>query len=238
MKVCGIAIAVGSRSGDCAHEISARCAARRARRAASASTNQHPALCRVAAYSRPGLPRPTIRRNGCGHGKRVHGFVTKKARRQTAGRARFRSADRSCRLISCRPSCPRIFPSLCRRSSRHLSPAPFSAALSPGFASSPAAASVVTRFGSNRGVSSTSAMTRGTIAVATTGSSAPRVTADTPRGQLQIRDVDRLPDRESRQVDLDECRKILGQARDVELGQHVADDRVGRLVRRRVLGVA
>jgi hypothetical protein len=40
-----------------------------------------------------------------------------------------------------------------------------------------------------------------------------------------------------RQVEHDERGHILRQARHVELGQHVTDDRVDRLVRRRILGV-
>ena len=57
------------------------------------------------------------------------------------------------------------------------------------------------------------------------------------RRQLERRHVERVADVELRQVDLDELRQVLRQARDVELGHHVADDRAVDLHRRRDLGV-
>jgi hypothetical protein len=46
-----------------------------------------------------------------------------------------------------------------------------------------------------------------------------------------------MTDVERREVDGDELRQVLRQARDVELSQHVAHDRTGRLHRRRVFAV-
>ena len=144
------------------------------------------------------------------------------------------------RLTSCRPSCPTTFRHPCPPCPHPclapLSP-PFSAALSPALASSPAAAASVAAASVVAATSSTSATTRGMIAVATAGSVLPRVTAATPVRQLEIGHVDRLADGERRQVDFDERRQVLRQARHVEFGQHVADDCVGGLVRRRILGV-
>ena len=57
------------------------------------------------------------------------------------------------------------------------------------------------------------------------------------RRKLQIGDVDRLVERELREVDRDEFRQILGQTGNVELCQHVADDRTRKLHRGRILAV-
>ena len=56
-------------------------------------------------------------------------------------------------------------------------------------------------------------------------------------GQLQRRHVDRVADVERRQVDLDEFRQVLRQARDVELVRHVAHDGARFLDRWRDLAV-
>ena len=57
------------------------------------------------------------------------------------------------------------------------------------------------------------------------------------RRQLQRRYVDRVADVERSEIDLDEFGQVLRQARDVELVQHVRDDRAGELDRRRRLGI-
>src|SRR5450755_961655 len=49
------------------------------------STNHTPALCRVARYSLPGLPRPTIKRNGVMAVPVYHAGSNKKARREPPG---------------------------------------------------------------------------------------------------------------------------------------------------------
>src|SRR6266851_8801304 len=49
------------------------------------STNHAPALCRVARYSLPGLPMPTINRNGVIVAPVYHAGANKKARRGPPG---------------------------------------------------------------------------------------------------------------------------------------------------------
>src|SRR5450755_3957218 len=49
------------------------------------STNHAPALCRVAWYSLPGLPMPTIKRNGVMVAPVYHAGSNKKARREPPG---------------------------------------------------------------------------------------------------------------------------------------------------------
>src|SRR5450755_3128233 len=49
------------------------------------STNHAPALCRVAWYSLPGLPMPTIKRNGVIVAPVYHAGANKKARREPPG---------------------------------------------------------------------------------------------------------------------------------------------------------
>src|SRR6266513_3302416 len=49
------------------------------------STNHAPALCRVARYSLPGLPKPTINRNGVMIAPVYHAGANKKARREPPG---------------------------------------------------------------------------------------------------------------------------------------------------------
>src|SRR2546421_9599442 len=49
------------------------------------STNHAPALCRVARYSLPGLPMPTINRNGVMTAPVYHAGANKKARREPPG---------------------------------------------------------------------------------------------------------------------------------------------------------
>ena len=65
------------------------------REAASASTNQKPALCRVAACSRPGLPSPTTRRIGCMDQVRRLALSIGRVVRQRSGRIPARGTSRN-----------------------------------------------------------------------------------------------------------------------------------------------
>ena len=139
---------------------------------------------------------------------------------QDGGRASKRPAAIT---SSCRP---------CRRLPS--SSPPFSSAFaSAGFASPAGAAPAAATSPSAATVSSVSATAFGTTAVAIDRITGALRHDGHARGQLHAGHVQRMRGVELGQIDLDELGQVLRQARDIDLGHHVADDRALALDGRR-----